>query len=167
MSPVTSSSKSAEMSRVRTRDTAPELAVRAVLHHAGFRFRLHVRDLPGTPDILLPRHRLVIFVHGCFWHGHKDCTRARLPSTRLGFWQAKIARNVERDGKVEHAVQALGWRTLSLWSCEIRTSREVAARLAESLDMDGRPIREITFARLKQTGHAARGGRQSSRQRLG
>ena len=167
MSSLTPSPKSEEMSRVRTRDTAPELAVRAVLHHAGFRFRLHVPDLPGTPDIVLPRHKLVIFVHGCFWHGHEGCTRAKLPSTRPEFWRAKIARNVARDGQVEHSVRALGWRTLTLWSCEIRTGREVAARLGEFLDMDGRPIREISPARLRQAGRAARGGRGSARRRLG
>src|SRR5215217_7048130 len=165
MSPVTTPRKSLEMSRVRTRDTAPELAVRTVLHHAGFRYRLNVRNLPGTPDIVLPRHNLVIFVHGCFWHGHQGCPRARLPSTRAAFWRDKIARNIARDAEAELSLRALGWRTLTLWSCEIRTGREVAARLAKILDMDGRPIRETAAERLTQEGRAAPSGRGSSRPR--
>jgi len=134
--------KSAEMARVRTRDTAPELAVRAVLHHAGFRYRLHDRRLPGTPDVSLPRHRLAIFVHGCFWHGHAGCPRAAPASTRADFWAAKVGRNAERDRAAVIALAGLGWRSLTIWGCEVRNGSVIAARLSEGLDMQGRPVRE-------------------------
>lgn len=166
MAQVSRSRKSAEMARVRTRDTAPELAVRSVLHHAGFRFRLHERNLPGTPDIVLPRHRLAIFVHGCFWHGHECCPRAALPKTRPEFWRHKIARNAERDQAAEGDLRALGWRTLTIWSCEVGSGQAVAARLGESLDMAGRPIREASPRRVRRADRAARAGIGSSRRRL-
>ncbi len=148
------------MARVRTRDTAPEMAVRSVLHHAGFRFRLHDRRLPGTPDIVLPRHRLAVFVHGCFWHGHPGCGRAALPATRAEFWSRKIAGNAERDCAAEAALAALGWRTLAIWGCETRDGAAIAARLAEALDMRGRTVRDARRARRKiQAG----GSRRSTR----
>lgn len=107
------------MRKVRNRDTAPELRVRRLLHRAGYRFRLHRRDLPGTPDLYLPRHRLAIFVHGCFWHGHADCRRARLPATRPEFWSAKIERNKERDARTLQALADDNIRTIVLWVCEL------------------------------------------------
>lgn len=107
------------MSRVRSKDTEPEMVVRRLLHHAGYRFRLHRLDLPGKPDIYLPRHRLAIFVHGCFWHAHKDCRRATLPKTRTEFWQAKIAKNVERDSQACRALVQGGHKVLELWACEL------------------------------------------------
>lgn len=151
--------KSAEMARVRTRDTAPELAVRSVLHRAGFRFRLHDRRLPGTPDIVLPRHRLVIFVHGCFWHGHPGCARAKPPATRAEFWREKLARNAERDRAAVAGLAALGWRTLTVWGCEAKDGGAIVARLAEALDMRDRKLRTKVRPMPKATAHGRRSRR--------
>ncbi|MDQ4087190.1 MAG: very short patch repair endonuclease [Pseudomonadota bacterium] len=125
---LTAAERSKNMSRVRNRDTAPELAVRRLLHRAGYRFRLHRRDLPGKPDIVLPRWRLAIFVHGCFWHGHEGCRRAALPSARQEFWSSKIGRNRARDATASAALQALGYKVLTLWQCELKDPEEVLAR---------------------------------------
>lgn len=111
--------RSEVMSRIRGRDTVPELVVRSYLHRRGLRFRLHRRDLPGRPDIVLPAYRVAILVHGCFWHGHAGCKRASLPKTRVSFWAEKIAANRERDARSIRALEALGWRPLVVWECEI------------------------------------------------
>ncbi|MEJ7139227.1 very short patch repair endonuclease [Amphibiibacter pelophylacis] len=111
--------RSRMMAGIRGSHTRPELAVRHELHRRGYRYRLHGRDLPGRPDIVLPRWQAVIFVHGCFWHGH-DCALFRLPGTRTGFWQDKIARNRERDADHLAALTALGWRTAVVWECALR-----------------------------------------------
>jgi DNA mismatch endonuclease (patch repair protein) len=134
-----SPAKSAAMARVRSRDTGPELIVRSVLHRAGFRFTTHVGALPGTPDIVLPRHRLAIFVHGCFWHGHDGCARASVPKTRTAFWASKIARNIERDHATITAFAQIDWRTLVIWTCETRSADVLVSRLREALDLC-RPI---------------------------
>lgn len=115
--------RSANMSKVGNKNTAPELLVRRLLHRAGYRFRLHRRDLPGSPDIVLPRWRTVVFVHGCFWHGHAGCRRSKLPSTRTEFWQAKVERNQERDAHAEHALTKLGYHVVTLWECELKDER--------------------------------------------
>jgi len=107
------------MAAVRAKDTKPELIVRRGLHALGFRYRLQARDLPGRPDLVFPKHRAVIFVHGCFWHGH-DCSLFRLPETRPGFWRDKIAGNAERDAKALIKLQDLGWRTAIVWECALR-----------------------------------------------
>jgi len=107
------------MSRIRGGDTKPEMIVRQALHARGYRFRLHRRDLPGRPDIVLPKWRTAIFVHGCFWHRH-DCRYFRMPATRTLFWQEKLARNVERDRVALTALGRYGWRTLTIWECAIR-----------------------------------------------
>lgn len=107
------------MARVKNKNTAPELKVRSTLHRLGYRFRLHRRDLPGSPDIVLPRHRKVIFVHGCFWHGH-DCPRGKRPATNQDFWDDKLDRNLARDRAARRALAAQGWQTLVIWEC--RTS---------------------------------------------
>ena len=117
------------MARVRNKDTVPELRVRSVLHRAGYRFRLHRRDLPGTPDIILPKHKLAIFVHGCFWHGHQDCKRARLPATRADFWKTKIERNIERDAHVKASLADLGYRVLTVWGCEVKDEALLLSRV--------------------------------------
>lgn len=106
------------MGRIRGRDTKPELLVRRGLHARGFRYRLHAK-LPGRPDIVFPRRKAVIFVHGCFWHGH-DCHLFRLPGTRTEFWQEKIAVNRLRDAAALASLQAQGWRTLTVWECSFR-----------------------------------------------
>lgn len=106
------------MQSVGVRDTGPERTVRSVLHRAGFRFRLHRRDLPGKPDIVLPAKRLVVFVHGCFWHGH-GCSKGKLPKSRLDYWGPKIAANAARDKRSVRALTKLGWRSLTVWQCEL------------------------------------------------
>ncbi len=117
------------MAAVKGKNTKPELIVRRALHAAGFRFRLHRRDLPGRPDIVLPRHRTAVFVHGCFWHGH-DCRRGRRPSTNVDFWGPKLDRNVERDLANQAALEAAGWQVVTIWECSLADG---TARLIEDL----------------------------------
>lgn len=116
------------MAAVRSRDTAPELALRKALHALGFRYGLHGRKLPGRPDIVLPRYRAVIFVEGCFWHGHEDCTLYRLPSTRTEFWTEKVERNRARDVRTRRELDRMGWRHLTVWECALRGKRSPGAR---------------------------------------
>lgn len=125
--------RSEVMARVRARDTRPELIVRSYLHRRGLRFRLHRRDLPGCPDIVLPVYRVAILVHGCFWHGHTDCKRATLPKARASFWAEKIAANRERDARTTRALEALGWRPLIVWECEIGSASLAALYQAITL----------------------------------
>ena len=106
------------MSRIRSKDTAPEIRVRSMLHKAGYRFRLHVKDLPGKPDIVLPKYKTVIFVHGCFWHRHKGCSKATTPSTNSEYWKKKFQRNVERDKQDQAELKKLGWKVIVIWECE-------------------------------------------------
>ena len=107
------------MARVKATNTRPEIAVRRLVHRLGYRFRLHRRDLPGTPDLVLPRHRAVVFVHGCFWHQH-GCRRGqRRPSSNQAYWGPKLTRNVERDATAKSALARMGWRVLTIWECEI------------------------------------------------
>ena len=110
--------RSWNMSRIRGRNTQPELAVRSALHRAGYRFRLHRKDLPGRPDIVLPKHRTVVFVHGCFWHRHPGCRFAYTPKSRVAFWQKKFDDNVARDRRNVRALRALGWRVITVWECQ-------------------------------------------------
>lgn len=107
------------MSRIRSKDTKPELLIRRGLHAAGLRYSLHVRELPGRPDLVFPRYRAAIQIHGCFWHGH-DCQLFRLPATRQAFWAAKIAGNQDRDRQTAAALQAAGWRLLIVWECALK-----------------------------------------------
>lgn len=107
------------MAAIRGADTKPELMVRKSLHARGFRFRLHARDLPGRPDLVLPKHSAVIFVHGCFWHGH-DCSLFRWPSTRKEFWEAKIGTNRERDARAAGLLSGDGWRVGEIWECALK-----------------------------------------------
>jgi len=125
----TAEQRSRIMRAVKGADTTPELAVRRLAHGMGFRFRLHRKDLPGKPDLTFPRLRKVIFVHGCFWHGH-DCARgARVPVQNRDYWTRKVARNTERDRNAQSALQRLGWKSLVVWECEIRDQ----ARLRRAL----------------------------------
>ncbi len=117
------------MSRVRSRDTIPERLVRSLVHRLGYRFRLHRRDLPGTPDLVFPSRRAIIFVHGCFWHRHRGCRKATVPSTRKEFWLQKFARNVNRDATVREALERAGWRVLIVWECELRDIDALEARV--------------------------------------
>ncbi|MBX3372905.1 MAG: DNA mismatch endonuclease Vsr [Phycisphaeraceae bacterium] len=123
------------MSRIRGRDTRPEKAVRSLLHRMGFRFRLHRRDLPGSPDIVLPRLRTVIFVHGCFWHRHPGCRFAYTPRTRKAFWNAKFAANRARDRRHARELRSLGWRVVTVWECRTHDQSRLASRLQAALDV--------------------------------
>jgi DNA mismatch endonuclease (patch repair protein) len=117
------------MARIRSKDTKPEMAVRSILHGLGYRFRLHRKDLPGRPDIVLPRHRKIILVQGCFWHGH-DCRLASKPKSNQSYWSAKITSNQERDKRNIAALRALGWEVLEMWECDIRKSNDLAQRIS-------------------------------------
>lgn len=128
--------RSENMRRVRGNDTRPELTVRRALHALGRRFRLHRRDLPGKPDIVLAKDRLAIFVHGCFWHRHDDCPRASTPSTRKEFWVAKFERTVVRDAEQAAALRAAGWRPEVIWECETRDSERLNERLRRILQLE-------------------------------
>ena len=108
------------MAGIRGKDTKPELMIRQHLHAQGLRFRLFARDLPGRPDIVLPRWRVAVFAHGCFWHGHQDCSYFRLPKTRPDFWRTKIQRNIERDSLAIEQLRALDWRVAVIWECALR-----------------------------------------------
>ena len=128
------------MSRIRGRDTKPEMVVRKVAHRLGFRFRLHRRDLPGCPDLVFPRYRAVIMVHGCFWHRHPSCQYAYSPKTRVQFWQDKFESNMVRDRRNETALKELGWRVLVIWECETKDFEAVAERIKVHLRVpDGSP----------------------------
>ncbi|RWX60491.1 DNA mismatch endonuclease Vsr [Mesorhizobium sp. M4B.F.Ca.ET.089.01.1.1] len=120
------------MAQFRSKDTKPEVMVRRALHRLGYRFRLHRRDLPGKPDIVLPRHQTIILVHGCFWHQHNGCSDARMPRTRQDYWSAKFRRNSERDAETAAALKALGWRVLVVWECDARKP-ELDSYLASAL----------------------------------
>ena len=110
--------RSWNMSRIGSRDTTPELLVRSTLHRAGYRFRLHSKQLPGRPDIVLPKYRTVVFVHGCFWHRHSRCRFAYTPKSRVAFWREKFASNVERDRRNARELRSLGWKVVTVWECQ-------------------------------------------------
>lgn len=121
------------MSRIGGKDTAPELIVRRLLHRMGYRFRLHRQGLPGTPDIVLPSRKVAIFVHGCFWHAH-GCKIGKPPKSRPDYWFPKLERNRERDAEKKLALEALGWRVLTVWQCEIREVDQLELYLRRELD---------------------------------
>ena len=121
------------MSRVRGKGTSPEIRVRSLTHRLGYRFRLHQKDLPGKPDLVFPSRKKVIFVHGCFWHGH-DCPRGkRTPKANAGYWTEKIRKNIERDAKNQAELQSLGWNVLVVWECEMKNLDKVACKIDENL----------------------------------
>ena len=121
------------MSRVRGTDTKPEVRVRSFLHRLGYRFRLHRRDLPGRPDIVLSSHRAVIFIHGCFWHQHPGCSKASLPETNREEWAAKLSRNVERDRENQEDLREAGWKVVTLWECDVKNLKAVVSPLSDVL----------------------------------
>ena len=129
----TQDKRSSIMANVKGRNTKPELVVRSTIHRMGFRYRLHVADLPGKPDIVLPRHKKVIFVNGCFWHGHKDCPRAKRPTTNTSSWNAKLDENVLRDKRNIRKLKKRGWQTLTIWECEIRDRDKIYHKLSSFL----------------------------------
>lgn len=125
--------RSAIMRAVRQKHTGPELRLRKALHALGYRYRLHPKHLPGRPDLAFPSRRAAIFVHGCFWHGH-DCRAGRRPSSRTEYWLPKIAENQRRDARKRAELEALGWRVLTVWECELNTLEETASATASFLD---------------------------------
>jgi DNA mismatch endonuclease (patch repair protein) len=130
--------RSRNMRAIKGQNTGPELQVRRLLHAMGYRFRLHRRDLPGCPDVVLPKHRVALLVHGCFWHRH-NCPRGRsTPSTRKTFWHTKFAANVERDRRVARALRRAEWRVLVVWECQTRDVERLRARLARYLQGSAR-----------------------------
>ena len=125
--------RSQMMAHIGPRNTIPEMRVRSVLHQAGYRFRLHARTLPGTPDIVLPKHRTVIRVQGCFWHRHPGCRLAYSPKSRVEFWQTKFESNVLRDTRQRADLEAAGWRVVDIWECETRNDEALRHALQERL----------------------------------
>ena len=117
------------MSRIRSKNTKPEMHVRSALHRAGYRFRLHVKDLPGKPDIVLPKYKTVIFVHGCFWHRHKGCSRATMPSSNQEYWKQKFKQNVERDKREQAELKKLGWNVIVVWECEVEKTVKIRSMI--------------------------------------
>ena len=134
MDKVSKSARSRMMSRVKGRDTKPEKLVRSLLHRLGYRFRLHRGDLPGNPDIVLPKYRKAIFVHGCFWHQHPGCRRAKRPSSNEEFWNGKLDRNVARDRKQMKKLEKLGWSHLIVWECETKDQSILRDELMSFID---------------------------------
>lgn len=121
------------MSRVQNRNTAPEKAVRSVIHRLGYRFSLHNRTLPGNPDIVLTRHKKVVFVHGCFWHQHDGCSSAKKPKTNQEFWNTKLDENVRRDKSVQYLLGQLGWKCLVVWECDLANHDRLVGTLKKFL----------------------------------
>ncbi|MFH1216560.1 MAG: very short patch repair endonuclease [Pseudomonadota bacterium] len=122
------------MSRVSGKNTKPEIVVRSLLHNMGYRFRLHRKDLPGKPDITLSKYRKVIFVHGCFWHGHTGCSRSKRPATNQKFWREKLNKNIERDKITVNTLSQLGWNVLTVWSCEVKDTNKLKIKLLSFLE---------------------------------
>lgn len=123
--------RSYNMSKIRGKNTKPEIRVRSLLHQAGFRFRLHDKSLPGKPDIILPRYKTVIFVNGCFWHRHTGCKYASLPKSKIDFWKNKFDLNMKRDRQVSEELKKMNWRQLIIWECEIKNPDKVQKKIKE------------------------------------
>ncbi len=123
------------MSRIKNRDTKPEIAVRSLLHRMGYRFRLHRKDLPGRPDIVLPKYNTVIFVHGCFWHRHKNCRFAYTPKSNIEFWTEKFEKNIRRDDRNKVALENLGWNVKIIWECEANNHKNLKEIIQKYLQL--------------------------------
>ncbi|WP_302901991.1 very short patch repair endonuclease [Mucilaginibacter sp. BT774] len=121
------------MSKIRSKDTKPELFLRSWLHSNGLRFRLHRKDLPGKPDIVLPKYKTALFVHGCFWHYHADCNEGRIPSSNTNFWKEKLSKNIERDAANQQRLAGAGWRVLVVWECQLQGKQRSQVFLAALL----------------------------------
>ncbi|MGI8992555.1 MAG: very short patch repair endonuclease [Bryobacteraceae bacterium] len=136
MDSLTPAARSERMSRVRSKDTKPEMIVRRLVHRMGYRYRLHARDLPGNPDLVFPGRGKIIFVHGCFWHRHSACKNTRWPKSRLGFWKPKLEQNRRRDGINQRALRRLGWKLLIVWECQLKNPAQTAERLERFLERE-------------------------------
>ena len=131
---LTPEQRSRLMRRIKAKDTKPEMVVRKLLHGLGYRYRLHRKDLPGTPDLVFPSRRKVIFVHGCFWHRHPGCKRATTPKTRKTFWEEKFRNNMRRDAHAIERLQAEGWSILIVWECETNETQRLERRIVAYLE---------------------------------
>jgi DNA mismatch endonuclease (patch repair protein) len=134
MDRLTRGRRSALMSRIRGKDTAPEKTLRAILHKAGYRYRLNVRSLPGSPDIVFPGRRKLIFVHGCFWHSHANCRLGALPKTKLQYWEPKLRANVSRDLRTIRKLRRQGWSVLVVWQCSLKNLDRCMSRITRFLE---------------------------------
>ena len=130
---ISAKKRSRNMSKIRSSDTKPEILVRSLLHRLGFRFRKNVKSLPGKPDIVLKKYKSIIFVHGCFWHQHKSCKRATMPSSNINYWKPKLENNVIRDQLHIKKLSSLGWAVLVVWECEIKSLKELKSKLKDFL----------------------------------
>ena len=130
---LTIAERSRLMAKIKGKNTGPERAVRSLLHRAGYRFRIHVRALPGTPDVVLPKYRAVVFVHGCFWHRHRNCKIATMPHTHKKFWSEKFSRNVANDARHRRKLRRMGWKVITVWSCQLKHSDRVLAKIGKTL----------------------------------
>lgn len=144
---VDTATRSRMMSGIKGKDTKPEMVIRKMLHSAGFRYRLHDKRLPGKPDLVLPRYRTVLFVHGCFWHGHSNCALFRLPGTRREFWSDKIGGNIDRDAKHILALQESGWNVAVVWECSLKGASKLdpiaLTRKLTAFIRDGRGVQQF------------------------
>lgn len=121
---MTTEERSKMMSKIKSKNTAPEMIVRRYLHNKGFRYRLHDKKLPGKPDLILPKYKAVIFIHGCFWHGHEGCKYYRIPKSNIDYWTKKLKGNISRDKQDQQSLQAMGWRVLIVWECELKRNAQ-------------------------------------------
>ena len=137
MDKVNPEKRSWTMAQVKDRNTCPEKTVRSLLHRMGYRFRLQRTDLPGKPDIVLPKLKTVVFVHGCFWHRHPGCKRATIPASNTEYWNPKFARTVARDARNQGLLEAAGWRVLVIWECEMKNLAELRARIYDIFEHNG------------------------------
>ena len=129
---MTSEARSRNMAAIKSKNTKPEIEVRKILHEMGYRFRLHRKDLPGNPDIVLPKYKTAIFVNGCFWHQHEDCKYARLPKTKTDFWKKKLEGNKQRDKVKQSQLNELGWKIINVWECEIKDKKsQICSKLKD------------------------------------
>lgn len=148
---LTPDQRHSNMASIHSASTKPELKLRHALWHLGFRYRVNLKRLPGTPDIVLSKYRTVIFVHGCFWHGHKDCKNASTPKTNTEFWTAKIARNQQRDQEVWRQLEAKGWSVITVWECQLKKTlrEETVSRVAVEILRNGENYRALQAERRK------------------
>ena len=126
-----SEQRSKNMAAIKSKNTKPEIKVRKVLHSMGYRFRLHSKDLPGSPDIVLPKYKTVIFVHGCFWHRHENCKYASTPKTRKEFWNKKFTENKKRDSEIQEKIKILDWRSVVIWECETKNIEDLRDKIID------------------------------------
>lgn len=148
---LTKEERSVRMSRIHSVSTKPELKLRQSLWHQGFRYRINDKRLPGRPDIVLPKYRTVVFMHGCFWHGHKGCPTSHIPKTNTEFWEAKVARNQARDQEVWRKLEAKGWNVIIVWECQLKKANleETIDRVAGEIVRNGEAYRAVQEERKK------------------